>query len=333
MVGHGNDWSNGRLRDWIEERYDIGTVVQRFQEVCDEIMNGTKSRKLAIKTVEGFGDQWARFDQTGMSDEDRIRIFESYFSVFPWEKLAKNAIGFDLGCGSGRWAKLVAPRVGKLHCIDPSAAIEVARKNLHEQANCDFHHAGAADIPVSDRSMDFGYSLGVLHHIPEPLAALSASVRKLKPGAPFLLYMYYAFDNRPLWFRVLWRTSDWLRRVVSRMPYGLRFAVSQMIATVIYFPLARTAKFAERIGANIHNWPLASYRNSGFYVMRTDALDRFGTRLELRFTKVEMKALMESSGLENISFSEEIPYWCAVGYATKTGDSLSGPEDGLRKEK
>lgn len=280
-------------------------------------MNGTKSGKLAIKTIEGFGDQWVRFDQTGISDEDSIRIFNSYFSVFPWDALTKNAVGFDLGCGSGRWAKLVAPHVGRLHCIDPSAAIEVARKNLHGLANCEFHRAGASDIPVSDQSMDFGYSLGVLHHIPEPRAALTASVRKLKPGAPFLLYMYYAFDHRPVWFRVLWRVSDWLRQVVSRMPHGLRFAISQVIAISIYWPLARTAKLGELLGANVSNWPLASYRDVGFYVMRTDALDRFGTRLELRFTKLEMTELMESSGLENILFSEEIPFWCAVGYATK----------------
>ena len=296
-------------------------------------MNGTKSRKLAIKTIEGFGDQWARFDQTGISDQDSIRIFNSYFSVFPWETLTKNAVGFDLGCGSGRWAKLVAPRVGKLHCIDPSAAIEVARTNLRELANCEFHRGEASDIPVSDQSMDFGYSLGVLHHIPEPLAALSASVRKLKPGAPFLLYMYYAFDHRPLWFQVLWRVSDWLRKVVSRMPHSLRFVTSQVIATAIYWPLARTARLAERFGANVNNWPLAAYRDSGFYVMRTDALDRFGTRLELRFTKVELKELMESSGLENISFSEEVPFWCAVGYATKRVGQLGGLDHGRLNEK
>jgi hypothetical protein len=43
-------------------------------------MNGMKSRKLAIKTIEGFGDHWVRFEQTGIS-EDSIRIFNSYFSV------------------------------------------------------------------------------------------------------------------------------------------------------------------------------------------------------------------------------------------------------------
>ncbi|EKD98026.1 MAG: hypothetical protein ACD_23C00617G0003 [uncultured bacterium] len=278
-------------------------------------MTKTQASNSDPKTVEGFGDEWTRFDQAAMSDEDTKRLFEGYFSIFPWTILPKGAVGFDLGCGSGRWAKLVAPRVGTLHCIDPSIAIEVARKNIGLQANCEFHRAGVDDIPLKDQSMDFGYSLGVLHHIPDTCAALAACVAKLKAGAPFLLYLYYAFDNRPVWFRMLWQASDWVRKLVSRMPYSLRYAMSQVIAGFVYFPLARAAKFAENQGCNVTNFPLSAYRECGFYVMRTDALDRFGTRLEQRFTKMEIKTMMESAGLENIRFSEGIPFWCAVGYA------------------
>ena len=277
-------------------------------------MNRTQLN-LDKKTVEGFGDEWSRLDQTGMTDEDTNLVFEKYFSVFPWSDLPKNAVGFDLGCGSGRWAKLVAPRVGKLHCIDPSVAIEVARKNLSSLGNCEFHQVGVDHIPFGDQSMDFGYSLGVLHHIPNTRAGLTTCVSKLKRGAPFLLYLYYAFDNRPVWFRMLWQVSDWVRKVVSRMPHGLRYAISQVIAGLVYWPLARAAKLSKMLGVNVTNFPLTAYRDCGFYVMRTDALDRFGTRLEQRFTKLEIKRMMESAGLENIRFREETPFWCAVGYA------------------
>lgn len=278
-------------------------------------MKNVEFSNLDIRTVEGFGDEWSRFDQTGMSEEDTQSLFDAYFSVFPWADLPKNAVGFDLGCGSGRWAKLAALRVGKLHCIDPSIAIEVARRNLQTLDNCEFHHRGVDDIPVADQSMDFGYSLGVLHHIPDTRAALATCVSKLKPGAPFLLYLYYAFDNRPVWFRKLWQVSDWVRGVVSRMPHGLRYFVSQIIAALIYWPLARFAKLAEIVGLDVKNFPLAPYRNWGFYVMRTDALDRFGTRLEQRFSKNEIRQMMESAGLEGIVFSEKNPFWCAVGFA------------------
>ncbi len=270
--------------------------------------------------VEGFGDEWSRFDQSALASEELIELWQSYFQIFPWERLPENAAGFDLGCGSGRWARLVAPRVGYLHCIDPSRrALEVARSNLSGQANCSFHCVGVDAIPVPDRSMDFGYSLGVLHHVPDTAAGLRACVAKLKPGAPFLLYLYYRFDNRPAWFRTLWRASDLGRRAISRLPLPLRYGASQIAALGIYWPAARAARLAEALGRNVERWPLSVYRHRSLYVMRTDALDRFGTRLEQRFTREEIRRMMESAGLQDIQFADAPPYWCAVGSASRPG--------------
>jgi SAM-dependent methyltransferase len=269
-------------------------------------------------TVRGFGDEWERFDQSVLSSAERQKIFDSYFSIFPWKKLPSDAVGFDLGCGSGRWAKLVAPLVGKLHCIDPSSALEVAKRNLAGNTNCVFHRSGVDAIPLNDGSMDFGYSLGVLHHIPDTQSALTACVKKLKPGAPFLVYLYYAFDNRPRWFREIWKLSEVLRCSVSRLPYGLRYFVSQVIAGLVYLPFAKIAYVLEKLGLNLSNIPLSAYRHLTFYSMRTDALDRFGTRLEQRFTKNQIQIMMEVAGLGDIVFSNKVPYWCAIGICKVT---------------
>ena len=271
-------------------------------------------RNIDKATVDGFGDEWSRFDQSGLSDAERAQILGSYFQVFPWDRLGVDAVGFDAGCGSGRWAMEVAPRVGKLHCVDASdRALAVARANLREAKNVDFHHASVEDMPFADASMDFGYSLGVLHHAPDTAAGIAACARKLKPGAPFLVYLYYAFDNRPAWFRAVWKASDVGRRVISRMPHTLRFATTQAIAATVYWPLARSARMLERVGVPVDNLPLAGYRDRSFYVMRTDALDRFGTQLEQRFTREQIARMMTDAGLERITFADW-PHWCAVGY-------------------
>jgi ubiquinone/menaquinone biosynthesis C-methylase UbiE len=267
--------------------------------------------------VADFGREWAQFDQSGAPIEELRNIFEQYFSLFPWEMLSPDAEGFDLGCGSGRWAYFCAPRVGKLHCIDPAVlALEVAKKKLSKLNNCIFHNAGVGDIPLDDGVMDFGYSLGVLHHIPDTEDGIRRCVRKLKPGAPFLVYLYYAFDNRPLWFKAVWRASDILRRGISILPYPLKYLASQAIALFIYFPLSRFAHIVETLGFNVSNLPLSSYRDKSFYSLRTDALDRFGTRLEKRFTKSQIEQMMIEAGLERIEFRNKEPFWCAVGYRT-----------------
>ena len=265
------------------------------------------------KTVAGFGDEWERFDQSALPEAESKDLFDAYFGVFPWASLPRDAHGFDLGCGTGRWARHVAQRVGHLHCIDPSSAIDVARRNLRDLDNVSFEKADVGTTSLADGSMDFGYSLGVLHHIPDTGLAMEQCVRKLKPGAPFLVYLYYRFDNRPLWFRALWRLSDIARRGISRLPHGARYLVSQCLAGTVYWPLARFARAADKLGLATEGWPLAFYRDRTFYTMRTDALDRFGTRLESRFTRTEIRNMMERSGLRDIRFSDRPPYWCAVG--------------------
>jgi SAM-dependent methyltransferase len=265
------------------------------------------------KTVASFGDEWSRFDQTGMAEGEAQKAFLEYFSVFPWGDLPPKSEGFDMGCGSGRWARWVAPRVGRLHCIDPSAAIEVARANLTEFANVEFHKASVGAPGLSPGSQDFGYSLGVLHHVPDTAAAIRSCVALLKPGAPLLLYLYYAFDNRPTWFRLLWRFSDWGRRVIYRLPTGLKNTATDVIAFLVYWPLARLSGILEKLGLQVHGVPLSYYRQHTFYTMRTDARDRFGTPLEHRFTRREISSMMKDAGLVNIVFSDGAPYWCAVG--------------------
>ena len=240
-------------------------------------------------------------------------MFSDYFAVFPWYKLGAGSVGADIGCGSGRWAILAAPKVGTLHCVDPSNALDVAAVNCRALGNVRFHRASVDDLPFEDDSLDFAYSLGVLHHVPDTAGAVQSIAHKLKSGAPLLLYLYYAFDGRPVWFRTLWRVSDLVRRGVARLPSAPRYAVSQVIAALVYWPLARTAGLLESMGFLPSNFPLAAYRSRSFYSMRTDALDRFGTRLERRFTRAEIEAMLRAAGFGEIVFSDRVPYWCVVG--------------------
>jgi ubiquinone/menaquinone biosynthesis C-methylase UbiE len=263
-------------------------------------------------TVDGFGEEWAAFDQLDLDPGEHRSLFDDYFAPFPLSEVADGE-GFDLGCGSGRWAVLVAPKVRKLHCIDPAEkALRVAQRRLSGLSNAEFHLATANDMPLSDGTQDFGYSLGVLHHIPDTQAALDACVRKLKPGAPFLLYLYYNFENRPAWFRAVWKISDLIRRIISRLPFATRRVVTTGIAAAVYWPLARTARGIEKTGLDVERIPLSFYRNSSFYTMRTDALDRFGTRLEKRFSRDEVRDMMLRAGLKDIVFGERF-HWLACG--------------------
>jgi ubiquinone/menaquinone biosynthesis C-methylase UbiE len=263
----------------------------------------------------GFGREWSTFTQSEQSLEraERGRLFTEYFRIFPWSELPANAEGLDAGCGSGRWAFLVAPRVGRLHVLDASReALEVAKANLAGQENVAFHYASVSDIPLADGSLDFAYSLGVLHHVPDTAAAVGHICSKLKPDAPFLIYLYYALDNRPVWFRAIWQVTNLARMGIARLPARLKLFVSELIAATVYWPIARLCRALSKLGLSTRLIPLEAYKDRSFYTMRTDAYDRFCTSLEQRFSQKQIAEMLGRAGFDRIVFSDEVPFWCAV---------------------
>lgn len=299
--------------------YFMGSLIIVFRNVKFHFRDTRKIdikniRNIDKKTVSSFGDEWQRFDQNGMSEEESKRIFDNYFSLFPWENISSKAEGFDMGCGSGRWSRYAASKVGHLNCIDPSSAIDVAKKTLNDFENITFISGSVSDNQLQKNSQDFGYSLGVLHHVPDTQRAIQSCVDLLKADAPLLLYLYYSFDNKPFFYKLIWKASDIIRNLISKLPLKVRNIMTDIIFVIIYIPLVFVSKFVERIGFNPENIPLSYYRNHSFYTMRTDSRDRFGTPLEKRFSRDKIYEMMSKSGLKEIKFADKVPYWCVIGY-------------------
>jgi SAM-dependent methyltransferase len=186
--------------------------------------------------------------------------------------------------------------------------------------NVQLNKATVSNLPFPDNYFDFGFSLGVLHHVPDTGKAMKDCVSKIKPGGYFLVYLYYSLDNRGFFYRALFGLSNLLRKIVSRMPTGLKKFSCNVLAVFLYMPfilLSRFMKFLgfpKRIRARI---PLHTYEPVSFYIIRNDSLDRFGTPLEQRFSRQQIDTMMKDAGLENVVFSEKAPYWHAVGQKKK----------------
>ena len=248
-----------------------------------------------------FGAEWT--DHGALLPEHHLE-FEAYFDLVELKSLSEHRIG-DLGCGSGRWAWFVAPYCRELVVTDFSDAIFVARANLSEHPNVIFVMADVLDLPFADDALDFAYCLGVLHHL--PVDALEAC-RRLAPVTPELLvYLYYALDNRPEYFRWILRTVTAARRQLARVTNRrARNAVSFVLAVIIYAPLG----WVGRIGGGLAKRyiPLAdTYAGKSLRRLQQDAYDRFFTAIEQRFTREQIHTLEDTFG--RVSVSDGTPYW------------------------
>tara|TARA_X000000368_G_scaffold197845_1_gene156206 strand:+ start:2725 stop:3579 length:855 start_codon:yes stop_codon:yes gene_type:complete len=283
----------------------------------DKKARNAKKENVDWDVVNDFGTEWEEF-QFDSYDLDILKeTWNQYFDIFPWEDIPENAEGFDMGCGSGRWAQFVISKVGRLNCIDPSSAIYVAESNLNKYDNAFFFKETVDECSLENESQDFGYSLGVLHHIPDTQKAIKDCAIKLKKGAPFLLYLYYDFEDKPALFKFIWKLTNLLRlKVISKLPPKTKKVICGFIAISIYFPFAKFSKLLEILGFNVENIPLSDYRNKSFYIMNNDSLDRFGTKLEQRFSKNDITNMLINAGFDKVKFSENTPYWTCICYKT-----------------
>jgi SAM-dependent methyltransferase len=265
-------------------------------------------------TVRSFGEEWKAFHE--FDEKELNRIGDEYFDIVTPAMYGKDKIAADFGCGTGRWTKYFAHRVGSIAAIDPSDAIFTAAALLEKTENVQLYKASIDNLPFPDNYFDFGFSLGVLHHIPDTPMAMNACVKKMRPGGYFLVYLYYNFDNRGMLFKFIYKMSNLIRLVVSKLPGKMKRVICNILAVFLYMPFVGLCRFLRMIGIPVRirqKIPLQIYEKASFYIIRNDALDRFGTPLEQRFTKKEITAMMENAGLTDIVFSPDAPYWHAVG--------------------
>lgn len=263
--------------------------------------------------VSSFGEEWEKF--FNFTNDELNIVGNEYFGFIDDTILNSNTIVLDIGCGTGRWTKYLASKVKFVEAIDPSKAIFYADYLLSDVHNVRLSMASTDNIPFENESFDFVMSVGVLHHIPDTRKAMLDCVKKVKNGGYFYVYLYYKLDNRGSGFKLIFHLSNVIRRIVSNLPSKIKKVVADLLAYFVYVPLIYFGKFMKILGLSqlSKKMPLSAYQNKSIFIIRNDALDRFGTSLEQRFTKNEIISMMESCGLKNIIIPEGPVYWCALG--------------------
>ena len=250
-----------------------------------------------------FGEEWTRFSEILPEHE---REFAAYFDLVDFDKY-KDARVCDLGCGIGRWAKFWEGRCRERVLVDFSDAIFVARENLRGSSDALFFMADLQALPFREGFAELIYCLGVLHHL--PVDALAAT-RALAPltEKDLLVYLYYALDNRPAYFRALLSLVTAVRRGTSRVRSpAFRSVFSLAGALGIYKPLVLLGAALSPLGMKKYI-PLAeAYAGKSVQRIRQDVYDRFFTSIEQRVSRAQIAALEDT--FTTVRVSENPPYW------------------------
>lgn len=252
----------------------------------------------------GFGAEWQRYSEI---KPEYAMVFDEYFDIVDLDGL-NGARVCDLGCGIGRWTYFLNQKTSPRETIliDFSEAIFVARRNLQNSHNLLFFMGDIENLPFRENFADFIYTIGVLHHIPTDCLDI---VRSLKRYAPSILaYLYYALDNRPVYFRLCLAVVTAVRKIVSRIHSpAFREFFTWLVAATVYAPLCYLGKLVKPFGL-IRFIPLAGehhYMNFGWW--RLLVYDRFFTTIEQRVSRQQIMTLGDT--FSEVTISPNCSYW------------------------
>src|SRR3954466_5630127 len=130
------------------------------------------------------------FESTaGQWDKVRADLFGagSYLQVLPALVDDQWIVG-DLGCGTGQVASALAPFVRRVIAVDRSGEmLQAARRRLRDLPGAEVRRGELEALPIADEELDAATLILVLHHLPDPAAALAEAHRVLKPGGRLVI--------------------------------------------------------------------------------------------------------------------------------------------------
>jgi SAM-dependent methyltransferase/uncharacterized protein YbaR (Trm112 family) len=271
--------------------------------------SATDSASRQVETALSFGYEWHRFPE--MYDEWE-RQFLDYMhphaaDFFPGKKI------LDAGCGNGRFAYYAGKYGADVWAIDLGPAVEVARRNT-DARNVHVVQADLHNPPFALESFDFIYSIGVLHHLPDPEAAFQNLLRFLKPGGVVQIYLYWKPEARPIKAVMLSGVTA-ARRLTTRLPHNAVHALAYPTAAVAFlcfvwpYRMLRRLPLLNRVAEEI---PMKQYASLPFRVCVNDQLDRFSAPIENRYTRADVHDWLARASLEAVSIGENFG-WVATG--------------------
>ena len=242
------------------------------------------------RTVKSFSYQWRTFKKM-------LPHWEGVFrdSIAPIEpSFFHDKVGLDAGCGFGRSLHYAASYGAEMIGIDLSEAVEAARDNTRQFPGVHLVQGDLYHLPIRAHSLDFVYSIGVLHHLPDPKGGFVALTRLLKPEGEIFIWVYARGRGRQIPFLTL------MRAVSTHLPLRILNPVCLVCAGIEWFlwviPYRLLSRFAPTRGL-ARRLPFTFHARFPFYVAHTDWFDGLSVPLVHYHRREEIAAWFREAGL------------------------------------
>jgi SAM-dependent methyltransferase len=271
--------------------------------------------------ADSFGAQWNAFAEVQLDDQNTLESALRFDSEIGWDekKLSDKSI-IEIGSGAGRFVDVVSRKKAKLVVgIDVTSAVDAAQNNLIDRDNVFFIQADVFNLPIKNSYFDFVYSIGVLHHTPNPQLAFESMVDKVKEDGGIGLSLYeislYSRPNRNhikvstidlLWSLNLWRV-EFFRIFTTRLPDKYMIIYCKAI-----IPILHHINKIPVIGLIRYIFPSTCYRKLPVFWSMLDTMDTYSTKIVHQYRAKDLFQWFLKLGLNNIILMNGRAGWVSL---------------------
>ena len=250
------------------------------------------------KTRKSFGYQWTFFREMVIDFRENF-----FYYIRPLdESFFKGKLGLDMGCGFGRHIYNAAIFGAEMVGVDLSDAIESTAENVRELGNVHLIQADVYHLPFKPGVFDFAYSIGVLHHLPDPERGYQSLLPIVKSKGSVFIWVY---SKKRAVVNAILETA---RAITTRVPPGVQKALSYTFAVADWGVIKayQVAAAIPGIGALVRMLPLPRlrlYTHYPFQVVYADWFDRFAAPIRFYYDENDMAHWLGRAKLKNTSVS------------------------------
>jgi SAM-dependent methyltransferase len=238
--------------------------------------------------AESFGYQWNWFRTVQLDSINKTSESEEALrGVTGWcDQEYRGCRMLDAGVGAGRFADRASIKGAEVFGVDLTMAVDAAFRNIGRRPNVHLFQADIFALPFREATFDLAYSIGVLHHTPDPQAAFARVASTVKPGGKFAIYMYARYGPSH-------RASDAIRKVTTRLPLRVMWALSTVAIPLYYVYRIPVVGKAFRLAAPISMEPEARWR-------WLDTFDWYTPKYQFKYLYPEIFRWFRDNGFHDV---------------------------------
>ena len=253
--------------------------------------------------IEDFGKQFKYHNKIDdyWGGEEMINDIVNPFDL----SLIKNKIVCEVGIGSGRILKnLIKFSPKKIYAIDPSEAIEIAKKN-NEDSKIEISYKKISGQMINFKNeIDYIFSLGVIHHIPEAEIVCKKIYESLKPKGKFIIWLYGKEGNELYLF-----IFNNLRKITRFMPDK----ILNLFSILLNLFLSVYIFFCKYLNLPLKNYMMNVLKKCSFEKRKYIIFDQLNPSYSKYYTKKEVETLLSTSGFQKFEIVNRHQYsWTAI---------------------